>query len=99
MSLLTAQQVRNHSFTTVRFKEGYDVEQVDEFLDQVETTLRAQEERIAYLEGKAGGSASETGLTDRDLASESMSSASFDDSQVRSTDAGNATKEQISWEQ
>ncbi|MDF7664639.1 DivIVA domain-containing protein [Bifidobacterium sp. ESL0745] len=99
MSLLTAQQVRNHSFTTVRFKEGYDVEQVDEFLDQVEATLRAREERIVYLEGKAGGSVSETDLANQDCVDESSSSASFDDSEVRSPEAGNTTKEQISWEQ
>jgi DivIVA domain-containing protein len=38
---LTPQDVRNKQFTTVRFKEGYDLDEVDNFLDEVEVALSA----------------------------------------------------------
>jgi DivIVA domain-containing protein len=37
--LLTPTEVRNKVFATVRVREGYDLAQVDDFLDQVEATL------------------------------------------------------------
>src|SRR5579885_2950638 len=37
---LTPEDVHAKRFTTVRFKEGYDEEEVDAFLDEVETELR-----------------------------------------------------------
>jgi DivIVA domain-containing protein len=37
--LLTPADIRNKVFTTVRLREGYDLAQVDTFLDQVEATL------------------------------------------------------------
>src|SRR5437660_10898037 len=37
---LTPEDVHSKRFTTVRFKEGYDEEEVDGFLDEVETELR-----------------------------------------------------------
>jgi DivIVA domain-containing protein len=37
---LTPDDVQNKRFTTVRFKEGYDEEEVDGFLDEVEAELR-----------------------------------------------------------
>jgi DivIVA domain-containing protein len=37
--LLTPAEVRNKVFATVRVREGYDMAQVDDFLDQVEATL------------------------------------------------------------
>src|SRR3954467_14829738 len=37
---LTPDDVQNKRFSTVRFKEGYDEEEVDAFLDEVETELR-----------------------------------------------------------
>jgi DivIVA domain-containing protein len=37
---LTPDDVQNKRFTTVRFKEGYDEEEVDAFLDEVESELR-----------------------------------------------------------
>lgn len=36
---LTPEDVRNKQFTTVRLKEGYDEEEVDAFLDEVEAEL------------------------------------------------------------
>ena len=37
---LTAEDVRNKRFTTVRLREGYDMSEVDQFLDEVEAELR-----------------------------------------------------------
>ena len=36
---LTPEDVRNKQFSTVKFKEGYNEDEVDEFLDQVEAEL------------------------------------------------------------
>ncbi|MEI7780184.1 MAG: DivIVA domain-containing protein, partial [Actinomycetes bacterium] len=36
---LTPEDVRNKQFATVRFKEGYDLDEVDKFLDDVEAEL------------------------------------------------------------
>jgi DivIVA domain-containing protein len=36
---LTPEDVRNKQFTTVRFKEGYDLDEVDNFLDEIEESL------------------------------------------------------------
>jgi DivIVA domain-containing protein len=38
---LTPEDVRNKQFTTVRFKEGYDLDEVDNFLDEIEESLSA----------------------------------------------------------
>lgn len=35
MALLTPKDIREHTFQIVRFKGGYDVDEVDDFLDQV----------------------------------------------------------------
>src|SRR3954467_4009442 len=37
---LTPEDVQKKQFSTVRFKEGYDEEEVDAFLDEVEAELR-----------------------------------------------------------
>lgn len=36
---LTPEDVQNKEFTTVRLREGYDMQEVDEFLDEVEAAL------------------------------------------------------------
>jgi len=36
---LTPEDVRNKQFTTVRLREGYDEDEVDQFLDDVEAEL------------------------------------------------------------
>lgn len=36
---LTPEEVRNKQFTTVRFKEGYDLDEVDSFLDEIEVEI------------------------------------------------------------
>ena len=37
---LTPEAVRNKQFTTIRLREGYDMGEVDHFLDQVEQELQ-----------------------------------------------------------
>ena len=41
MALLTAEDILNNKFTATKFREGYDVVEVDDFLDEVLNTLRA----------------------------------------------------------
>ena len=36
---LTPEDVRNKQFTTVRFKEGYELDEVDNFLDEIEVSM------------------------------------------------------------
>jgi len=36
---LTPEDIRNKQFTTVRFKEGYELEEVDNFLDEIEGSM------------------------------------------------------------
>lgn len=54
MTILTAKDVREHRFQTVRFKEGYDVEEVDDFLDQVSDTIDELDRQIVWLRAQLG---------------------------------------------
>lgn len=72
MALLTADDVLNKKFQATKFREGYDQDEVDDFLDEVVNTLRAVqtendelksklaacERRVAELSRSNGGSAS-----------------------------------------
>jgi len=74
MALLTADDVLNKKFQATKFREGYDQDEVDDFLDDVVNTLRAvegeneelktklatAERRIAEL-SRAGGQAAPAG--------------------------------------
>jgi DivIVA domain-containing protein len=40
MALLTADDVLNKKFQATKFREGYDQDEVDDFLDEVVNTLR-----------------------------------------------------------
>ena len=67
MALLTADDVLNKKFQPTKFREGYDQDEVDDFLDEVVNTLRvvgneneelkaklqAAEQRLAELSGGA----------------------------------------------
>jgi len=69
MALLTADDVLNKKFQSTKFREGYDQDEVDDFLDEVVNTLRevqgenddlktklaAAERRIAELSRESGG--------------------------------------------
>ena len=57
MALLTPKDIREHTFQTVRFKEGYDVDEVDDFLDQVTETVEALGRQAV-----AGGQATQLSL-------------------------------------
>lgn len=50
MKLLTARQIRERTFTVRRslFHEGYDLDDVDAFLDDVAVTLCLHEENIIH---------------------------------------------------
>jgi DivIVA domain-containing protein len=52
---LTPEDVRNKQFTTVRFKEGYDLDEVDNFLDEIEESLAAVTREAEDLRATAKG--------------------------------------------
>src|SRR5436189_6038723 len=56
---LTPEDVSNKRFTTVRLREGYDMTEVDQFLDEVEAALatltRENEELRSKLQTAQGG--------------------------------------------
>ena len=56
MTLLTADDVLNVKFEVSSFKEGYDQDEVDAFLDDVTTTMREFEERLGTSRESSGPS-------------------------------------------
>lgn len=52
MSLLTAEDVHYKKFTPTKFREGYDPDEVDDFLDQVVATLATLEEENSSLKAQ-----------------------------------------------
>lgn len=52
---ITPEDVRNKQFTTSRFKEGYDLDEVDDFLDAIEESLSALTKEVADLRATAKG--------------------------------------------
>lgn len=52
MALLTADDVLNKKFQATKFREGYDQDEVDDFLDEVVNTLREVEAEKSDLAGK-----------------------------------------------
>jgi len=52
MALLTADDVLNKKFQATKFREGYDQDEVDDFLDEVVNTLRAVSAENDDLKGK-----------------------------------------------
>jgi len=52
---VTPDEVRNKQFTTSRFKEGYDLDEVDDFLDSIEETLSALTKETEDLRATARG--------------------------------------------
>ena len=57
---LTPEDVRNKQFTTVRFKEGYDLDEVDNFLDEIEESLAAVIREAEDLRATAKGEVPES---------------------------------------
>ena len=60
MTLLTSDDVLNVKFQGTRLREGYVQDEVDEFLDEVTTTLRGLEARLGAGPGATTGSHQET---------------------------------------
>lgn len=56
MTLLTADDVLTVKFEVSSFKEGYKQDEVDEFLDEVTTTMREFEERLGTSQESSGPS-------------------------------------------
>ena len=56
MTLLTADDVLNVKFEVSSFKEGYNQDEVDVFLDDVTTTMREFEERLGTSRESSGSS-------------------------------------------
>ena len=52
MTLLTADDVLNKKFQATKFREGYEQDEVDEFLDEVVEAMRQLEAENAYLRAK-----------------------------------------------
>ena len=52
MAMLTAEDILNKKFVDTKFREGYDVEEVDDFLDEVVRTLSAVQEENEELRSK-----------------------------------------------
>ena len=69
MALLTSDDVLNVKFDSTRLREGYVQDEVDEFLDEVTTTMRGLEERLGAGPGATSGSHQETEilLTSQDV--------------------------------
>lgn len=49
---LTPEQVKTQKFTITQYRDGYDLDQVDEFLDQIVADLEARDAEKAQLEAK-----------------------------------------------
>ena len=56
MAPLTSDDVLNVKFQVSSFKEGYNQDEVDEFLDEVTTTMREFEERLGTSQESSGSS-------------------------------------------
>ncbi|MBN8882570.1 DivIVA domain-containing protein [Salana multivorans] len=52
MTLLTADDVLKKTFQTTKFREGYDQDEVDDFLDEIVNTLRVLQTENAELKTK-----------------------------------------------
>jgi DivIVA domain-containing protein len=49
MALLTAEDILNKKFTATKFKEGYDQDEVDDYLDEIVRTISAMSEENEQL--------------------------------------------------
>jgi len=51
--MLDPQSIQNIRFSTTRLREGYDQDEVDNFLDQVEDTLKVMEKQLRDTQSEA----------------------------------------------
>lgn len=61
MALLTADDVLNKKFQPTKFREGYDQDEVDDFLDEVVNTLRVVYAENAELKAQLAGQSDQGG--------------------------------------
>jgi DivIVA domain-containing protein len=57
---LTPEDVQNKEFLTVRLREGYDMQEVDQFLDEVESELRRLHDENEQLRAQLAAAANES---------------------------------------
>lgn len=55
MTLLTADDVLKKTFQTTKFREGYDQDEVDDFLDEIVNTLRTLQTENGELKAQVAG--------------------------------------------
>ena len=65
MALLTADDVLNKKFQATKFREGYDQDEVDDFLDEVVNTLRAVSAENEELKSKLAAAETRVGELSR----------------------------------
>ena len=89
MTLLTADDVLTVKFQVSSFKEGYDQDEVDEFLDEVTTTMRRFEERLGASRGSSAPShqQAEILLTSRDVRNVRFSTTRWSGYHINEVDA------------
>src|SRR3954470_19608482 len=91
---LTPQDVSNKRFTPVRLREGYDMGEVDQFLDEVESELARlngeNDELRKKLSGADGGPAPATGSSTEPSASSAGPTAGRPDGSTDGQPAGSA---------
>lgn len=80
MALLTAEDVLNKAFQKTRYREGFDQDEVDEFLDEVADTIAALTAERDELQRRlaAGGGAPATGSTPQPMPESSLVAAATD---------------------
>jgi len=62
---LTPEDVVNKRFQSTKFREGYDQDEVDDFLDEVVVELRRLTKENEELRAQSGGSAESSGATEK----------------------------------
>ena len=73
---LTSQDVLNKKFSATRFSEGYEQDEIDEFLDEITETLRAWEKRTAAGASQSADAPSGM-LTSQDVLNKKFSVGKF----------------------
>lgn len=87
MALLTSDDVLNVKFNVSSFKEGYEQDEVDELLDEVTTTMRGLEERIAGSPQSSSHQAAEILLISRDVRNRRLSTTRWSGYHIDEVDA------------
>ncbi|MGP7961387.1 DivIVA domain-containing protein [Sanguibacter sp. A247] len=76
MELLTTDDILNKKFTATKFREGYDIVEVDDFLDEVLNTLRAYEGENGDLKSKLAAAERRVAELTRQNAAQAAAAAS-----------------------